>query len=575
MAQASRLSDLLLQSGMISPQELSNALQQSQQERRRLLHVLTDPGHINEQKLIAFLSRQYGIAAVSLRGVSIPSDLLQKVARSFCERHCVLPLAREGQKVLVAISDPTDMAAIDDIRFLFGTEVQVVLSAPSEIKSAIAEAYKNSSTEWSKMIHPMQQDSSLGTLEVQNLDAPQDIETDDHDEKPVIRLINKLILEGIQRRASDIHVEPFEGFSRVRFRIDGSLHEVMRLPTHVRQSVPSRIKIMAQMDISEKRLPQDGRIQVKTAQTKMDIRVSSLPTLFGEKMVLRLLDQSQKTPDLEDLGFEQDQLKIFEKGVKQPYGMVLVTGPTGSGKSTTLYAALSKSNGLDTNISTVEDPVEYNMTGINQVQMRESIGLSFATVLRAFLRQDPDVIMVGEVRDQETAEIAVKAALTGHLVYSTLHTNDAASSITRLLHLKVEPFLITAAVVLIQAQRLVRVVCSHCKQADARITVQQLREAEVPEDWLRQVTPVRGKGCEQCQNTGYFGRQGIFEIMPMTESLRALILQNANHSAIKKQAMQEGMRTLRQSALHKFAQGLTTLDEVLNNSKPDNKRGPW
>jgi len=344
---------------------------------------------------------------------------------------------------------------------------------------------------------------------------------------------------------------------------------VMRLPPQLKSPLPARVKVMAQLDISEKRLPQDGRIQVKTKDKRIDIRVSILPTMFGEKVVMRLLDQGNTTPDLRAVGFEEEQLKLFKKAASQPYGMILVTGPTGSGKSTTLYAALSELNGPDVNISTVEDPVEYNMAGINQVQMKESIGLNFAAALRSLLRQDPDILMIGEIRDHETAEIAVKSALTGHLVFSTLHTNDAPSTVTRLLHMGLEPFLITAALTLVQAQRLVRSVCQNCIEPDPRVTPEMLVEAEVPEHWLSSIKAMRGGGCDKCGQTGYKGRKGIFEVMYLTERLRDLIVKGANADQLKVQALEDGMLTLRQSGLLKLYRGETTLEEVLNNSRPD------
>jgi type IV pilus assembly protein PilB len=402
----------------------------------------------------------------------------------------------------------------------------------------------------------------------------EDIESDNVGEKPVIRLINKLFLEAIKRKVSDIHIEPFESFSRVRFRIDGTLHEVMRTPPQLKVALPARLKVMSQLDISEKRLPQDGRIQVKMKTSKIDVRLSTLPTIFGEKVVMRLLSQGTTTPSLTQMGFEDEQLERFRKAATQPYGMVLVTGPTGSGKSTTLYAVLSELNHPDVNISTVEDPVEYNIAGVIQVQMKESIGLNFSAALRSLLRQDPDIIMVGEIRDHDTAEIAIKAALTGHMVFSTLHTNDAPSTITRLIHMGIEPFLITSAVSLVQAQRLIRINCPNCLIVDEATTPEMCIAAEMPANWVDTFKPMRGKGCDKCGNTGYKGRRGIYEVMMLSENIRNLIIKGTNADHLKKVAIEEGMLSLRQCALRKFYRGETTLEEVLNNSRPDGELMP-
>ncbi|NDG27687.1 MAG: type II secretion system protein GspE, partial [Proteobacteria bacterium] len=394
-------------------------------------------------------------------------------------------------------------------------------------------------------------------------------DNDKADSKPVIKLINKIFLEAIRRKVSDIHIEPYETLMRVRFRIDGSLHEVMKLPNTFRTPVPARIKVMSNLDIAEKRLPQDGRIQIRTKEKAVDIRVSLVPTLYGEKIVMRILDRGGTTPDIEKMGMEPQQLEVFKKAAEQPYGMILVTGPTGSGKTTTLYSALSGLNTIDVNISTAEDPVEYTLLGINQVHVKESIGMSFAGALRSFLRQDPDIIMVGEIRDHETAEISVKAALTGHMVFSTLHTNDAPSTISRLRHMGLEPFLITAAVTCIEAQRLVRMLCPNCKEEDTSFDKKLLVEAEMPEDWLDTATIMKPKGCDKCAKTGYKGRKGIFEVMAMNEEIRDRVIRGASSDDLKKVAMASGMLTLRQSGLLKLSRGETTLQEVLNNSRPD------
>lgn len=565
-----KLGDLLISQGLITKDQLKEALERRSKGKGHLGTALIELGHINEQVLATFLSKQYGITAISLDDVTVPPELTKMIPKNLCERHLLAPLSMDGNRISIAVSDPTNVAAVDDVRFLCNMDVTVYIATESSIRALIERAY-NAPSDLQSVIDPINEESDgkTGTVEIGISAGAQDVERDAVGEKPVIRLINKLLVEGIRRKTSDIHIEPFETFSRVRFRIDGALYEVMQLPPQLRTALPSRIKVMSSLDISEKRLPQDGRIQVRTKSKKLDVRVSILPTIFGEKVVMRILDQGNTTPDLTRSGFEEEQIKIFRKACAQPYGMVLVTGPTGSGKSTTLYAALSELNSPDINISTVEDPVEYNMAGINQVQMKESIGLTFASALRSLLRQDPDIIMVGEIRDHETAEIAIKSALTGHMVFSTLHTNDAPSTISRLLHMGVEPFLITAALTLVEAQRLIRAICAHCAEPDQKITKEDILNAEMPENWLDSFTPMRGKGCDKCGGTGYKGRRGIFEVMYVTERLREMIVKGANADELKLAAMEDKMITLRQSALLKFYRGETTLEEVLNNSRPD------
>lgn len=571
---AGRLGDLLVARGMITADQLKQAMELRKENQTRLSAALVQLGHVNENVLVTFLSQQYGISAISLEDVEVSEDVLKLVPINLCEKHGLVPLGIEGNYLNVAISDPTNVAAVDDLRFLCNMEVNVYLSTESAIRALIGRAYKKDGVSDAPIAMDGLEasDSEAGILQIDSGDKKGAIEVDaaaGGSDKPVIRLINKLFVEAIKRKVSDIHVEPFENFLRIRFRLNGSLTEVMRLPANMIAATPARIKVMAQLDISEKRLPQDGRLSVKTKEKKIDIRVSVLPTIFGEKVVMRILDQSNTSPDIKGVGFEEDQLKYFKKACQQPYGMLLVTGPTGSGKSTTLYAALSEVNSGDVNISTVEDPVEYNMAGVNQTQAKESIGLSFAAALRSLLRQDPDIVMVGEIRDTETAEIAIKASLTGHMVFSTLHTNDAPSTISRLIHMGIEPFLITASLILVQAQRLIRVICDKCKQPDTRITRENLVEAETPEHWLETIKPMMGKGCEKCGGTGFKGRCGIFEVMPMTEKLRTLIIKGANADDLKKAAIEDGMTTLRQHALMKLYRGETTLEEVLNNSRPD------
>lgn len=568
---AGKLGELLVSQGLISKVQLDSAVDYKRKHNTRLGSALVQLGHVNENVYTTFLAKQYGLSAISLDNLEISQEVVSLVPRNLCEKHCLIPFAFENNRVSIAIFDPTNVGAIDDVRFLCNRDVDVFIAAESDIQSAIERAYKDNKAALEKIVKTDEEISSnTKAIEIGVEKEAVEVEQDRGDgDKPVIRLINTLFVEAVRKHVSDIHIEPAENFSRVRFRIDGALHEVMRIPANYRSSVPARIKVMAQLNISERRLPQDGRIQIRSKEHKIDVRVSTLPTILGEKVVMRLLDQGGSTPDLVSIGFEEEQLKLFRKAASQPYGMVLVTGPTGSGKSTTLYAILSELNDPDVNISTVEDPVEYRMAGVNQVQMKEGIGFNFATALRSLLRQDPDIIMVGEIRDQETAEIAIKSALTGHMVFSTLHTNDASSTITRLHHMGIEPFLITAALTLVQAQRLIRVLCTHCAETDPKVKPEDAIKAEMPESWLSSLKPRRGKGCDKCGKTGYKGRRGIFEVMYVTERLRELVVKGSNADMIKKIAIEEGMITLRQSALMKFYRGQTTLEEVLNNSRPD------
>jgi len=572
---AGKLGELLIAQGHITRDQLNSAIQHKQETKTRLSSSLVHLGHINEKVLATFLSKQYGLTAISLEDVQVPEEASRLVPVSLCDRHCLAPLSLEGNRLSIAISDPTNVAAVDDVRFLCNLDVTVYIATESAIRALVERTYSQASSQidtGNDMMETGDDGDPEAAIEVaksQNAAEPHELDGGADLGKPVIRIINKIFVEAIRRKASDIHIEPFETHSRVRFRVDGALFEVMRIPPQMRTAMPARIKVMANLDISEKRLPQDGRIQVKTRSSKIDIRVSVLPTMFGEKVVMRILDQGNKTPSLLQMGFEEAQLQTFKKAAGQPYGMVLVTGPTGSGKSTTLYAALSELNTADVNISTVEDPVEYNMVGINQVQMKDGIGLTFAASLRSLLRQDPDIILVGEIRDQETAEIAIKASLTGHMVFSTLHTNDAPSTISRLLHMGIEPFLITASLTLVQAQRLIRVNCEKCIAPDPKVTKAMLKEAELPENWLQTIKPMRGTGCDRCGNTGYKGRRGIYEVMYMTEQLREMVVKGANADQLKKVAIDHGMMTLRQAGLTKLYRGETTLEEVLNNSRPD------
>lgn len=564
-----KLGNLLVSKGLISQEQLKSAASHQKEGNLRLGESLINLGHVNENVLASFYSTQFGLTAVSLKEEFVPPEILRMVPKALCQKYNLLPLGVEGTKLKVAFSDPTQVSAIDDVRFISNMEVVMVIAPESQIREAIERLYKSGVSVLGKAQDYKTENSENTSAGTEIRPQAEQIDQQSPDSKPIIKLINNIFLEAVRRKVSDIHIEPFENICRVRYRIDGSLHEMMQLPANFRLPVPARIKVMANLDIAEKRLPQDGRIQLRTKEKMVDVRVSLVPTIHGEKVVMRLLDQGGAPPEMEQVGMEPEQIALFKKAAEQPYGMILVTGPTGSGKTTTLYAALSSLNTEDVNLSTAEDPVEYTLLGINQVHVKESIGMTFAGALRSFLRQDPDIIMVGEIRDQETAEIAVKAALTGHLVFSTLHTNDAASTISRLRHMGLESFLITAAVTLVQAQRLVRILCPHCKEPDNSIPQETLLESEMPEELIGTATIMKAKGCDKCGGTGYKGRKGIFEVLFLDEQLRNLIVNGANADELKKVAMSKGMRTLRQSALMKLARGETTLTEVLNNSRPD------
>jgi type IV pilus assembly protein PilB len=479
----------------------------------------------------------------------------------------VIPVNRAGSTLILATSDPSNNFALDDIKFLTGYNIQPVVASEDSIKRAIDRYYDQTSS----------LDDVMGDFDDSDIDLVHDADDVDvgelakaSEDAPVVKLVNLILTDAVKKAASDIHIEPYEKTFRVRYRIDGVLYEVMKPPMKLKNAITSRLKIMSELDIAERRLPQDGRIKLKMGRGKeMDFRVSVLPTLFGEKVVLRLLDKSNLQLDMTKLGFEQGQLDSFQKAIHQPFGMVLVTGPTGSGKTTTLYSALSELNKTSENLSTAEDPVEFNLAGINQVQMHEEIGLNFAAALRSFLRQDPDIIMVGEIRDFETAEIAVKAALTGHMVLSTLHTNDAPSTVNRLLNMGIEPFLVASSVNCIVAQRLARKVCEECKEPDPEVTVEMLTEAGMREEDARKVAAIRGAGCRTCAETGFKGRLAVYEVMALHEELKEFVLNGASALELKREAIRLGMKTLRQSALQKVREGITTLGEVLRVSSAD------
>ncbi len=566
-----RIGELLVRENIISAEQLKQARQDQQKTGKRLAYSLAKLGILGEKDLTEFLSKQYGVPSISLEEFEIDPEVIELVPKDVARRHTAIPVQRAGSTLIVAMADPTNIYAIDDLKFLTGLNIEPVVSTDAAIEGAIVRYYE-------KPDEVESYDEVLGDFDLEEVDfaTEEDDEINLADfqkesaQAPVVKLVNLILLNAINKGASDIHIEPYEKKYRVRYRIDGVLHEEMTPPLKLKNAITSRIKIMSNLDIAERRLPQDGRIKLKMGRGRaMDFRVSTLPTLFGEKIVLRLLDKENLQLDMTKLGFEDKPLADFKENIHRPYGMCLVTGPTGSGKTTTLYSALSELNAPEVNISTAEDPVEYNLQGINQVQMHEDIGLNFATALRAFLRQDPDIIMVGEIRDFETAEIAVKAALTGHLVLSTLHTNDAPSTVNRLLNMGVEPFLVTASVNMIVAQRLARRNCRDCTVDDARVTVEALVDAGMSPKEAKATQPKRGKGCKTCNKTGYKGRVALYEVMVLSDALKELVLQGASTAELKAEAIRLGMATLRRSGLNKVRDGMTTLDEILRVTAAD------
>jgi len=560
-----RLGDRLIQEGLITKAQLDKALEEQKRTGGLIGSNLIKLGYINEQDLLHFLSKQFGFPTVDLTKLEVTADLLKLVPLEVVEKHNVLPVSREGSTLVIATSDPTNYLVIDDIKFLTGYNIDVVVAEETTLRDSINRYYDQSASLMDVM-------SDLEDLELEVVDTEEEVNIEELEkataEAPVVKLVKVILTEAIAKDASDIHIEPYEKQFRVRYRIDGVLHEIMNPPMRLKNAIISRLKIMSNLDIAERRLPQDGRIKLKTAKKEMDFRVSVLPTLFGEKLVLRLLDKSALQLDMTKLGFEEQALKNFQEAIHQPYGMVLVTGPTGSGKTTSLYSALTELNKVTENISTAEDPVEYNLPGINQVQMHEEIGLNFAAALRAFLRQDPDIIMVGEIRDFETAEIAIKAALTGHLVLSTLHTNDAPSTIHRMLNMGVEPFLVTSSVNLILAQRLVRKICSECKERH-ELNPQALVDLGMSPEEAASTESYQGAGCERCNNTGYKGRIALYEVLPLREELKELILEGGSSGELKRAAVESGMKSLRKSGLHKIREGVTTAEEVMRVTAAD------
>ena len=597
---AERLGELLIKRNYITPEQLKKALDEQKLKGGRLESNLVRLGYIKEDELLSFLSAQYRVPSVKISKMEINPNVIKLIPSSISKKYFIIPINRIGPKLTVAMADPSNIVVIDEIKFMTGFNVEAVVASETEIIDAVKKYYGGGGSvaglgtisfqssdfdlddgkadatgdgimldddmvdvdDFDKLVH-----GAVDNVEV--VEAQQDSDESIDMQGPIIKIVNGILIKAIKLGASDIHFEPYEKTFRVRYRIDGVLRRDMALPIQIKNAMTSRLKIMAKLDIAEKRLPQDGRIKLRMGKGReMDFRVSSIPVLYGEKVVLRLLDKSALQLDMTKLGFEESSLADLKAAIHKPVGMILVTGPTGSGKTTTLYSALSELNKESENIITAEDPIEYNFMGINQVQMHEEIGLTFASSLRSFLRQDPDIIMVGEIRDFETAQIAVQAALTGHLVLSTVHTNDAPGTISRLIDMGIEPFLISSAIVLILAQRLIRKVCIECKEP-IKVHPQLLIDLGIPPDEVKSFQVYKGKGCPLCNNTGYKGRVGLYEVMPMKEEVKELVLSRASTSEIKKEAIRLGMKTLRQSGIAKIKEGLTTIEEVLRSTIED------
>jgi type IV pilus assembly protein PilB len=583
---AVRIGELLLKEKRISPDQLQQALTHQKANGGKLGHNLVRLGIVKDDEITALLSRQYGVPSINLSQFEIDPAVIKLIPPDTAQKYEIVPLSRSGATLTIAMTDPTNVFAMDDIKFMTGYNVEPVVASETAVLEAIQKYYPSAGKAPAvpQVTGPSTLEmASRGLEELQaSLDAPDDVEVLEElqeisaealakqgEEAPVVRLVNVVLMSAIQKGASDIHIEPYEKELRVRYRIDGILYNIMTPPMKFRDAICSRIKIMSKLDIAEKRLPQDGRIKIRFNENgvpkEIDFRVSVLPTLFGEKIVMRLLDREKLMLDMTKLGFESESLAKFEHAIQRPWGMVLVTGPTGSGKTNTLYSSIARINTPETNIMTAEDPVEFNLAGINQVQVRENIGLNFAAALRSFLRQDPNIILVGEIRDFETAEIAVKAALTGHLVLSTLHTNDAPSTINRLMNMGIEPFLVASSVHLIAAQRLVRRVCAHCAEPHPHAPAALIQAGFSQED-AHTVVPKKGRGCDHCNQTGYRGRVGLYEVMEVSDEVRELILVGASGLELRRKAIDEGMITLRQSGLRKVKDGITTIEEVVRET---------
>ncbi len=559
-----QIGEMLLRESLITREQLDKALKEQKQGGTRIGFSLVSSGAISETELTRLLSRQYRVPAVDLSEVEVDEKILQLVPADFAGKHLLLPLRRVGRTLTVAMVNPTDLSVVDDLKFITRFDVDAVVAGEYSLRMAIDRYYEVTNDRLGDLLEELEEQDVELVEEEEEVYSTMQLQAQ-VEEAPVVRLINGFLTDAVRRGASDIHIEPYEKELRVRYRIDGVLQEIMKPPIRMKAALISRVKILADLNIAERRVPQDGRIKIKIGRKVIDFRVSTLPTLFGEKIVLRILDKGNLTLDLEKFGMEQKAEIDFLDAISKPYGMVLVTGPTGSGKTTTLYSALSRINTDEVNIMTAEDPVEYNLQGINQVQVRTEIGMTFAAALRAFLRQDPNIIMVGEIRDLETGGIAVKASLTGHLVLSTLHTNDAASTITRMIDMGLEPFNVASALNCITAQRLVRRICSNCR-AEATYTPEILRSARITEEQAASMTFFRGEGCDACNGSGYSGRQGLYEVMRMTPDLRRMILQGESTDELNRTAVEQGMITLRVDGLVKVRKGITTLDEVIKET---------
>jgi type IV pilus assembly protein PilB len=560
-----RLGDLLVADGLLTPEQLRKALAEQKGSTDKLGSILIRLGFINEEQLIGFLSRQYGVPSITLSQLEVDTEVLKLVPPAIAKKYEVLPVRRMGNSLALAMADPTNVFALDDISFMTNLQVLPLVASQSAIKKAIDRHYESKTEAIASVMQDMSTDlSNVEVVEGDEEGAKVDVFElkESADEAPVVKLVNMVLVDAIQKGASDIHFESYEKVFRIRFRIDGVLHEMLAPPKRLEAAILSRIKIMSNLDIAERRLPQDGRIKLRYSTREIDFRVSTLPTIFGEKAVLRILDKEALQLDLTKLGFDDWSLEKFNAAIHQPYGMVLITGPTGSGKTTTLYSAIHTINSPEHNIMTAEDPVEYNLKGVNQVQINEGVGRTFAAALRSFLRQDPDVILVGETRDLETAQISIRAALTGHLVFSTLHTNDCPSTIARLLDMGIQPFLVASSLLLILAQRLGRKICKACKEPYEGDEQTLVPYGHVPTG-KGKVTFSKGKGCPTCNFTGMKGRVAIYEVMPISEELRDAILRNAPTAELRELAQSQGMKTLRQNGLLKVLEGTTTVEEVL------------
>jgi type IV pilus assembly protein PilB len=568
-----KLGELLVRTGKINQTQLNEALALQKDQGGRVGTNLVKLGYMTEKQLVDSLSQHFKVPSVDLNGLDIDDAVLKIIPADLARKYTILPVSKTGATITVAMIDPTNVFAMDDVKFMTGYRVEPVIASESAIRVTIDRYYGSThAIELKKVMEDLSEESATGSdLEVLEEEEDLDLATleEESEQAPVVKLVNLVLTDAIKRGASDIHIEPYEKEYRVRYRIDGILYEMMHPPLKLKEAITSRCKIMARLDIAEKRLPQDGRIKIKTKisgkSKDLDYRVSVLPTLFGEKIVMRLLDKDKLMLDMTKLGFEAESLRKFEAAILKPYGMVLVTGPTGSGKTNTLYSALQRINTPEVNIMTAEDPVEFNLSGINQVQTREQIGLNFAAALRSFLRQDPNIVLVGEIRDFETAEVAIKAAMTGHLVLSTLHTNDAPSSISRLMNMGIEPFLVATSVHLIVAQRLVRRICTFCKEP-FEVPPPALVQAGFSEHEARTLKLFRGRGCERCSNTGYKGRVGLYEVLEIEDELREMILSGGSAFELRQKAVQLGMMTLRGSGLQKIRDGMTTLEEVVRET---------